>query len=160
MSHIDDLLTEAAKYHVQVVEHSFQTTRLKGLYCDNVITINKSASLTTVEKACVIAEELGHHFTTNGTILDQSRLENRKQERRARQWAYEHLLPLHRLVEAFKDRITGRHELAEYLGVSEQFLQDSINRYKDIYGIFSVVQDRYVVYFDPLSIGEFFIKLE
>ena len=32
------------------------------------------------EKACVLAEELGHHYTTVGDIIDQKESENRKQE--------------------------------------------------------------------------------
>ena len=35
-------------------------------------------------KACVLAEELGHYFTTGGDIMDQSCAGARKQERRAR----------------------------------------------------------------------------
>ena len=30
------------------------------------------------EKACVLAEELGHHYTTIGDIIDQKESENRK----------------------------------------------------------------------------------
>lgn len=34
---------------------------------------------TSIEKACVLAEELGHHYTTVGDIIDQSSTGNRKQ---------------------------------------------------------------------------------
>lgn len=49
-----------------------------GLYSDGCIWINKN--MTTTEKRCVLAEELGHHYTTVGDILDQSDIGNRKQE--------------------------------------------------------------------------------
>lgn len=36
------------------------------------------------EKACVLAEELGHHYTAVGDIIDQSYYSNRKQELRGK----------------------------------------------------------------------------
>lgn len=45
-------------------------------------------SLTQTEKSCVLAEEIGRRYTTIGDILDQNDMNNRKQELRARLWAY------------------------------------------------------------------------
>ena len=53
---------------------------------------------TLAKKADVLAEELGHHYTTVGNILDQSVAEARKQERAARIWAYKLRIPLLDLV--------------------------------------------------------------
>ena len=39
-----------------------------------------------MEKASVLAEELGHYYTTVGNILDQEDAGNRKQEHKARTW--------------------------------------------------------------------------
>lgn len=158
MQLIDRLLAEAESEKVQVVEHFFRSTRLKGLYCDGVITINKAIDFNAADKACILAEELGHHHTSSGIILDQSNVQNRKQERKARQWAYERLIPLERIIEAHLARVTGRHELAECLGVTEDFLQCTIDRYRDIYGLFAVVNKRFTIYFEPLSVCELFIE--
>ena len=49
---------------------------------------------TNTEKTCVLAEELGHYYTTTGDILDQSDTMNRKQEYRARLWGYNRLIGL------------------------------------------------------------------
>ena len=56
---------------------------LKGIYIDGNIAINTSID-TTIEENCVIAEELGHHHTSVGNILDMDLTGNRKQERQAR----------------------------------------------------------------------------
>ena len=48
--------------------------RIKG----NRIAIK--GSLATTQKKCVLDEELGHHHTTIGEILDQGNAWNRKQE--------------------------------------------------------------------------------
>ena len=50
--------------------------RIKG----NKIAIRHTIK-TQTEKSCVLAEELGHYYTTSGNILDQTDVSNRKQER-------------------------------------------------------------------------------
>ena len=49
---------------------------LKGLYYAGSIGIDKNLK-TTKEKACVLAEELGHYHTSSGDILDQSNVASR-----------------------------------------------------------------------------------
>ena len=100
---------------------------------------------TSIEKACVLAEELGHYYTTVGDILDQSKRENRKQERQARLWAYNKQIGLIGLVRAFEHGCQNRFEIAEYLEVTEEFLEEC---YRNKYGICKRV-DNYVVYFIP-----------
>lgn len=126
---------------------------LKGFYVDGNIAIKMD--MTTTEKACVLAEELGHHYTTVGNILDQSKAENRKQERRARLWAYKRAFDLIDLVSAYKHGCRNRYEIAEYLEVTESFLQEALDTYKEKYGLYTKV-DCYVVYFEPLGILEMY----
>ncbi len=151
---MDKLLKEARSIGVTTME-VYMPDSLKGLYSDGVIWINNLIP-TRVEKKCILAEELGHHHTTTGDITDQSHSLNRKQERRAREWAYNRLIPLERIVEAHKAKVKGRFEFSEYLGVTEQFLQDSINRYIDKYGLIAIVDRHYAVVFEPLSVIEMF----
>lgn len=124
---------------------------LKGFYLDGSIAIEKD--LTSTEKACVLAEELGHHYTTVGDILDQSIAENRKQEHRARVWAYRNAIDLTDIISAYKHGCRNRYELAEHLGITETFLTGAIEDYKARYGLFTRV-DNYVVYFEPLGVLE------
>ena len=125
----------------------------KGRIYKNRVAIRRN--LSTTEKACVLAEELGHHHTTVGNILDQSKTENRKQERRARLWAYKRAFDLVDLVSAYKHGCRNRYEIAEYLEVTESFLQEALDTYKEKYGPYTKV-DRYVVYFEPLGILEMY----
>lgn len=133
---------------IQLPEH------YKGLYVETenkkVILIN-SAVKDAAEKRCVIAEELGHYYTSAGNILDQRDIGNRKQEVRARSWAYEYLVPLAKIVQAYRDGVSGRHELAEYLNVTEEFLQETIDRYRQKYGLYATYE-QYTIYFDPLGV--------
>lgn len=107
---------------------------IKGLYCDNIVWINKKLQ-TVAEKTCILAEELGHHHTSVGDILDQTDVRNRKQELLARRWAYERLVPLRAIVQAYRLGARNRYELAEYLGVTEDFLEAALKRYQEKYGV-------------------------
>lgn len=109
--------------------------------------------LSGTEKACVLAEELGHHYTSYGNILDQTDTENRKQERRARLWAYRKMFDLIDLVSAYKHGCQNLYEVADYLGVTEEFLAEALCTYKEKYGVYAKI-DRYAVHFEPLGVLE------
>lgn len=146
------LLREAEQLGIDIYEKEMPP-RLKGLYGDSVIWINKNIP-TEAEKACILAEEMGHYHTSAGNILDQTKIENRRQEIRARRWAYEKIVPLRSLVQAWQAGVSGRYELAEYLGVTEEFLEEAIKYYKQRYGLSASI-DGYIIYFDPLAISEY-----
>lgn len=148
----EKLLDEAYDQKVEVYEKPLKPNT-KGLYSDNIIWINKYTP-TNIEKLCILAEELGHHYTSAGDILDQSKVMNRKQEKRARNWAYKKLIPLEKLVLASDEGIYNKFELARYLGVTEVFLEEALKRYKEEYGLFVNVNKK-ILYFDPLGVLEF-----
>ncbi len=75
----EEILAEAEKEGISVYKRDIGA--LKGLCVDENIVLSSSIE-TFSEMACVLAEELGHYYTTVGNILDQSKAENRKQERR------------------------------------------------------------------------------
>ena len=102
MNRYEALLDEANDKGLIVKEKSLQSSngRIKG----NRIAIRKDLK-TTAEKACVLAEELGHYETTVGDILD-------------------------------------------FLNVTEEYLLECIECYRDKYGEMKSV-DNYMVYFIP-----------
>jgi hypothetical protein len=73
-----ELILEAEKEGIRIIENG-QIGRLKGLYVDNFIILNAE---TEKEKRCILCEELGHHYTSYGNILDQTKIENIKQEKK------------------------------------------------------------------------------
>ena len=147
------LINEANLHAVEVYER-IMSPGTKGLYSDDVIWINKHIESYT-EKRCILAEELGHHFTTTGDISNQSTISNRKQELRAREWAYKKLVPLSKIICAHKQRIANRYELADFLNVTEEFLEDALNWYKSKYGL-SVSIREFTICFEPLGVLGFF----
>lgn len=125
----------------------------KGRIKNNRIAIKKD--LTETEKACVLAEELGHYYTSTGDILDQSNVSNRKQERRARVWAYQKAFGLQDLITAYKYGCKNQFEIAEYLNITEDFLKEALVYYHCRYGSHIKI-DRYLIYFSPLGILELY----
>lgn len=117
----------------------------------NRIAIRKD--MPEIKKKCVLAEELGHYHTTTGDIMDQSSVENRKQERRARVWSYNKLIGLSGILSAYKAGCRNTYEMAEHLEVTEEFLQEALSCYKQKYGVCARI-DNYVIYFVP-TIGVF-----
>lgn len=150
----EKLLHKAEKEQIEVVNLPL-CENIKGLYCDQIIAINKNIE-TTAEKACVLAEELGHYYTSAGNILDQSKVENRKQEKKARRWAYEKLVGIIKIIEAYKAGCRNRYELAEFLEVTEEFLENAITYYKEKYGMCYQI-DNYILYFEPLTVFESYV---
>ncbi len=122
--------------------------KAKGFICDDVILIRNG--LTENEYACILAEEIGHHKLSVGNILDMRSIKNQKEELKARQWAYRELVTFDKLIEAYEKRIDG-NDLAEWLGVTDEFLNDAITRYRDKYGIYKK-HGGYYIYFDPLGV--------
>ncbi|MEQ6353979.1 ImmA/IrrE family metallo-endopeptidase [Lysinibacillus sp. M3] len=148
----DTLLEECDDLEIEVYE--MNNMKSKGLYGDNVIWINKSLP-SVIEKCCVLAEEIGHHHTTTGDILDLSSVENRKQELKARAWAYERLIPFSKIILAHNLHITNRYELADFLNVTEEFLDAALVWYKRKYGLFISI-DNFTICFEPLGVIEMF----
>ena len=147
----EQLLKEASHEKIDIYEKPMPKN-IKGLYAESVIWINCYVE-SEVEKACILAEELGHYHTSTGNILDQKQLSNRKQEKTARNWAYAKLVPLQKIIDAYTKGIKNYHELAEYLGVTEAFLADSLSRYKEKHGIHTSVGS-YQIHFEPLNISK------
>lgn len=145
----EDLLLEAEQNGLIIKEKPFKAYngRIKG----NKIAIKKDLSNTG--KKCTLVEELGHYHTTTGNILDQSKVENRKQERKARAWGYERLVGVNDLINALKFGVRNRYELAEYLNVTENYIEDALEYYKQKHGVYYQV-DKFVIYFEPLGILE------
>lgn len=148
LNEYERLLENAHESNIGIIEnYYFDSNRIKGLYCDNCIALNSSLS-TSSECACVMAEELGHHYTSVGKIIDLNSLDNSKQEQKARLWGYNKLIGLIGIVDAFEAGCLNRYEIADFLNVTEEFLQEAIEKYASIYGKM-VVLDSYTIYFIP-----------
>lgn len=122
MTKYEELMAEYEHLHIEE-----RPMKNNGLYADDCVWINKD--MASNRKYCTLAEEIGHYETSCGNILDQDDVINRKQERRARQWAYKKLLPIENIQFAASDGYTQIWEMAEYLDVDEEFLREALIYY-------------------------------
>lgn len=146
MNRYEKLLIQAESYNLSIIEKQFKSN-VKGLIKNRKIGIRKG--ITTTEKTCILAEELGHFHTSSGNILDTTIVNNRKQECIARRWAFKYMISLSDLIDAHKAGCTTLYEVAEHLEITEEFLKEAAKAYESIYGAY-IVHQGYRIYFDPL----------
>ncbi len=147
MNKYEELQTEAYDNNILIKEVPLKSNS-SGLYINNKIALNKNKLTTLSEKVCVLAEELGHHYTSYGDIIDLNNIENSKQEYKARLMAYNKLIGLKGIIDSFNAGCKTISEMAEYLVVTEKFLKEALECYKSKYGI-SATLDNYVIFFEP-----------
>ena len=140
----EELLIESESQNLIVKEKNLPG--YNGRIYKNRIAISKNLNMS--EKKCVLAEELGHHHTSVGNILNMEDLSNRNQERQARLWGYNKLIGLTGIVNAFESGCQSAYEASEFLEVTVEYLQECIDCYRDKYGICTEI-DNYIIYFIP-----------
>ncbi|MEN6325837.1 MAG: ImmA/IrrE family metallo-endopeptidase [Syntrophomonas sp.] len=101
-----------------------------------VIWLDNSLKENTWLLRCVMAEELGHHFTLDRHCICQTyfnyrdRLDTSKAEYRALRWAAQHLMPLDNLRLAFKNGFKEPWQLADRFNVTEEMVRFRIRLYE------------------------------
>ncbi|MCG1433518.1 ImmA/IrrE family metallo-endopeptidase [Staphylococcus epidermidis] len=135
--------------YIEVKETDVMPNNLHGLWLDDIILINRNLSET--RKAEVLYEELAHHKLTYGNILDQSKWINRKFENYAKRHGYEAALPLRIIVEAHSYGVSSLYELADYVQLSEKYIIEILEHYKNKYGI-GTHYGNYAITFEPLRV--------
>ena len=152
MNKLEKLEQDAFEDNVKVHDYYLGEESLRGIYVNGNVAINTSVN-NSIEKACVLAEELGHHHTSVGNILDMDLTGNRKQERQARLWAYNKLIGLSGIIEAFEHGCQSRFEIAEYLEVTEEFLEECLACYRNKYGVGTTLDNYYIMFIPNLNVG-------
>ena len=134
---------------IDIREDGRMPKSLSGLYFDNAIRINKN--LLAYEKTGVLAEEIGHHETTYGDILDLRDIRKKKLEVVARRWGYEKVLSLDILVECYEAGHRTLADVCTYLEVTGPYLKEALDSYEEKYGV-SRIHGGYEITFNPFNI--------
>ena len=98
MTIYEELLEEASNNGLVVREKALSSS--DGLIYKNRIAISDRLE-TSAEKACVLAEEIGHYHTAVGDIVNLQNIENLKQEQKGRLHGYNRMIGLHGIIDAF-----------------------------------------------------------
>ena len=124
-----DKLFAIAENEGIIIEYFPLKTPLYGVYLCSpgsppVIGLSTNIS-TNRKRRCILAEELGHHFTTVGECIPHefyhhnTRSNIDRAEHKALQWAAKQLLPKDKLIHAVESGIVAPWDLTEYFNVTE-----------------------------------------
>lgn len=127
-------LYDAASTEKIVVEYVSLKSPMRGFYCKEpgclpFIGLDRSLPSNRRLHRCVFAEELGHHFTSVGTVLTkfhysiQDRLTIDKCEYKALRWAANFLVPENDLLDAIASGLFETWELADEFNVTEEMMR-------------------------------------
>ena len=97
------------------------------------IALNSNLSENSSEYRCVLAEELGHHYTSIGELPAiagmpyYNRIQHGRSESRAVRWATNFLIPTEQLLCVIEDYSLSRlQELADAFVVTVEFIQHKL----------------------------------
>ena len=148
----DELLNEATTAGAIVKEVNFKTRKSDNLY--NKIAIHKE--LSNYEKTFLLAKELGNYDNFIGNKAKNRNLNKRTKEFLERQYDYNKKIGIIGLISAFDNNCSDRCEIAKYLNVTLDYLNEAISYYEHKYGSIYRIDD-YIIYFSPkFYIGKFF----
>lgn len=125
---------------------------LSGLYYTNNIIVDKN--LSHRQSVEVLAEEIGHHYTSVGDIRDYDEISNMKQEVKARRFGYELVMSLDDIIEMWKLGLHNLYEFADHLEVTQSYVIKAIEHYKQKYGL-STIHGEYLIRFEPLNVYKY-----
>lgn len=141
----DELLVQADLEGLMVKEKFLQSG--DGRIFNNRIAIRGDIN-TTIEKSCVLAEEIGHYRTGIGDITRPDTISDQKQEYRARMVGYDIKVGLSGIICAFEKGVRSKAEMADYLDVTEEYLSAALDAYRKKYGKY-VSFENYIISFEP-----------
>lgn len=160
MKDIKEIYEIIEKENIIYEEANLKNTHSKGLYfkvndLPPVIAIEESIVKYTALYISILAEELGHHFTTHSNLLESSKdysekLCKNKKETIARKWAANYLISDTDFVQALLSCISNKYEMCEYFNITYDILENKINsilkdeeKYIKIKSMFKIYEVQY-----------------
>lgn len=116
---------------------------------DGSYTILINAKLSATNQKEVYKHELSHINNSDFEKFDCDSIEQEAHKYQSRLWAYDKWVGLQGIISAFKARRMMEHEMAEFLNVTEEFLKEAIDCYRNKYGVTTSI-DNYIIGFEPV----------
>lgn len=129
MTRLTDLYRKAEELDIRVIQFPMASLRAVSTP-DNFIGIDPDKLEDREELVC-LAHEMGHcatgsFYTSDATVLDRTR-----QEQRADRWAIRQLVPLEELKNLLRSGVDRWDEAAEHFQVTEEFMRKAVAFYRD-----------------------------
>ena len=160
MKNITDIYNLIEEENIILEEVNFNQSNIEGIYfkvpgLSPTIGIHKNIVTDTRKYISVLAEELGHHFTSIGDLSAECVTYNQKinksrQEKRARIWAANYLISDEEINRAIIQNIGNIYALSIHFNVTEEIIKYkllSIYLKEDKYNNIRLsIQDKEVTY--------------
>ena len=125
LSRVEDLYKEAERNNIEVFYGYFPSC--KGLAAEGFIAID--FGLSEQQETVCLAHELGHCMTGSFYRMSDPDIDRRRAERKADKWAIKKLVPVRELKRALQHGYQ-MYEIAEQMGVTEEFLRKAWEYYE------------------------------
>ena len=131
MNRFEELENEASTLGIDVIDTDIPIENMNAAYLNlsGVGRIFLRNSGTVRERACWMAEELGHHHTGQNQVLHYRTVDDWRAEARARRWAHMRLLTPD-AIRTVARNTEDIFEIADALDVSVEFLRESIDDFQ------------------------------
>ena len=123
----------ASRPQLNIIISKEMPKSLGGLTFIRDIYINHNRS--SREQYEILQEELAHYDYTVGDISSYSSEADKKQEALARSKAMERTVTLKGLIHCYFSHAWSLEEVADYFGVTEKYVQQAIQNYRNKYGL-------------------------
>ena len=132
MKEMRSLYRLAERRGIDVVSFPLPDTGSMSVQCDSdncYIGMDNSRDFTEAEKRTHLAHELGHCVTGSFYNAYATVDHRRRHENRSDKWAIKKLIPKDELDEAIENGCTEVWELAEWFGVTEEYIKKAVCYY-------------------------------
>lgn len=133
MKSLNDIYSLIEYENIALEEVYFKSSNIEGIYfkvseMNPIIGIHKNLLTDTRKYISVLAEELGHNFTSLGNLTSEcitysDKLNRSKQEKRARIWASNFLISDNEIIGAILQNINTIYELSLHFNVTEEIIK-------------------------------------
>lgn len=127
--HVQKLYSIAEKYDIMVDTRDIPLPSM-AVELFGIKAIALRHDLTTEQERVCLAHELGHHIRGALYCIEAPCFTRGQCEYKADKWAVHKLIPIRSLYAAFRKGYTEIWQLAEYFDVTEDFVQRTIEIYK------------------------------
>ncbi|MFV0553051.1 MAG: ImmA/IrrE family metallo-endopeptidase [Anaerorhabdus sp.] len=130
---MDDLLKYADKNNYQVLFHKTNEIRSFSMELQQKLYINLDETQfeSEIEKRVCLAHEIGHCISGTTYTLNHSKLYRGSAEYKADYRAAQLLVPIEKLKECISKGIAEKYNLAEFFGITEEFVERTLYIYNN-----------------------------
>ena len=131
-----DMYNIAEKEHIDVLNYNWTNTKARIFEIDKnyYIGLDNKQINNSIEEKEILAEELGHYYCNALYYINSSQEMKDKCELRAQKWAYNILIPYHKLKEKLLEGL-NIYDLADHFNVDVEYMIKCFNFYTEKYVI-------------------------